>query len=259
MKKFFIIITILFIITGCDNNKKTEKNNSSIYEVRSYLKKDNNWIYYMNITYDNNGVIKYYNFNGINTKTEKIEELYMPVTENGVEIQRLEPICNCLNYYQKYKKEFNEINNYFNNQKFQKKISLNDLDKLNTSYYSKLDLLYLFNKALEIDYKRSKGPFKYTLNSITQPDKDGEWTLVSDGSYGYIEILYIDYKYSNGQYLSELVNKDQVYKRKYRDIKIIEKYILENQSIENISNNIKNINTSDYTKLFDLISRIDDE
>ena len=80
----------------------------------------------------------------------------------------------------------------------------------------------------------------------------GEWIFVSDGSYGYIEILYIDYKYSNGQYLSELVNKDQVYKRKYQDIKIIEKYILENQSIENISNNIKNINTSDYTKLFEL-------
>jgi len=260
MKKVNFIFLLIFIllISGCDKEKeenKSQKNNIEFYEVRSYLEKNNDWVYYMNISYDTSGEIIYYEFNGINRKIDKIENLYMPVRENGKIVDKMEPSCICLNYYQPYKKEYNDINNFFNVNKFQTEISIDSLETLKTNYYSKSDLVYLFNEAIKMNYKRQIGKFDYVLNSLSKEDENGLWTIVTDGSYGYLEIINIDYKLNNGIYVSEL-SENNFYKIMNNDIENIENYIIKYQQVNNIYDEIDLHNKQRYKVLFELISEI---
>lgn len=262
MKKINLLLILfsIFLITGCNksqDNKENLQNDIKYYEVRSYLEK-NDWIYYMDITYNKNEEIIYYEFNGINKKIDKIENLYMPVRENGKIIDKMDPACICLNYYQPYKKEFDEINEFFNSNKFQKEISIDSLNDLNTKYYSKSDLVYLFNEAIKLDYKRPFGNFDYSLNSLSKEDENGLWTIVTDGSYGYLEIVNIDYKLKNGTYLSKLKDNN-LYKTMYNDIINIENYIIKHQQVKDISDKIELHNSERYKVLFELISEIGNE
>ncbi len=259
MKRFNYVLILLFsifLISGCNKSQENSPtNNDDFYEVKSYLEKNNDWIYYMNISYNKYGEIKYYEFNGINKKIDKIENLYMPLRENGKIVDKLDPACNCLNYYQPYKKEFDNINDFFNSNKFQKEISIDTLNDLNTKYYSKSDLVYLFNEAIKLDYQRPIGKYEYTLNSLSKEDENGLWTIVTEGSYGYLEIINIDYKLNNGAYLSEL-KENNLYKSMYNDILNIENYIIKHQQVKNIYDKIELHDEQRYNVLFELISEI---
>lgn len=256
----FVMIICIFITSGCNKNslhyEDNENYDTNFYEVRSYLEKENNWVYYMNIYYDKNNMIKYYNFNGINKKLDKIDNLYLPVTANGKEVEKWEPTCICLNYYQTYKKEFDAIDEFFNKKKFQKKISYDDLEELDIKYYSKNDLIYLFNEALSKEYKRPLGKFEYVLNSLSKKMTAGEWTVVTDGSQGYLEIVFIDYKYKDGNYLSDLEKKSSSYAIIYSKVKEIEEYIIANQEVENIDINLEGMDLDFFNPLFELVSTI---
>lgn len=256
-----IILIIVFINITSFRQKDQEKlneNQLNFYEVRSYLNKPNNWIYYMNLEYNIDGEIIYYDFDGINMKIDKIDDLYFPVRKDGELYKKLKAPCNCLLYYHKYRNDLDKINKYFTEKKFQSSINLENLKDLDieTDFYSKEDLVYLFNQALKINYKRPLGNFEYVLTSTSKKDEAGEWTIVTDGSYGYLEIINIDYKYNNGKYLSEIAFENNTNSKKYNDIKNIEMHILNTQSAENICEGMENINCSDYKTLFELISEI---
>lgn len=231
MKKSNILILFLFLIVlfGCNEKNEIKKFNYNHFEVRSYLNKENNWIYYFNITYDNNGVIKEYNFNGINTKLISDEDFYLPVYNDDKIVDKLNPECICLNYYQKYKNEFNAINDYFNEMKFSNIITLDDLDDLKISYYKKDDLVLLFNKAISIDFRREKGNYDYSLNVLNYANQTGSWHVVTDGSFSYIEIIDIDYIFNDGSYLSDIALKNDYYNIVYNEIINIENDFINNQ------------------------------
>lgn len=253
--KYIIILILLLTIVGCKQDNLTEKNRK-YYEVNSYLDKKNGWVYYITLVYDQHYDLKYYNFNGINKKVDKIDNLYMPVYENDKEIEQWEPICICLNYYQTYKKEFDEINDFFNEKKFKTAISKEDLSELKLEYYSKNDLVYLFNKALELEYKRPQGKFETPLNSLALEEEDGTWTIVTEGSDQYIEVVFIDYKYKNNKYLSDLVETNSTLRKQYEKIQEIEKYIIEKQDTKNIRKILTLEEQEDYRGLLELIDKI---
>ena len=147
-----------------------------------------------------------------------------------------------------YKNELMITNKYFNEQNFNKEITLSDLDKLELKLIDKKVLLEVYNMAInskEIDSYGSypngyKGVFNYEYTSF----ETGETYVVGFylDLFGYIKDVYIDTK--NGDYYSsDLINSvskfntnkedreyilNQLLNKKNKFDKI-EKYIVENQ------------------------------
>lgn len=254
MKKNFIII-LLLLLSGCTFSENKEDYNE-LYESRYYLEKDEGWIYYISISYDKNGKINLYNFNGINTRLDNIYNLYMPLYENGKLVEKLEARCNCLNYYQTYKKEYDSINYFFMENKFQDLINIDDLDSLELSYYKKEDLVYLFNNAIINRKYRKIGNYNYVLNTLKIDNVDGEWSLVTDGSYGYIELINIEYKYKDGTYLKDKNNKSEEEQNVENNLKNIEKFIAQNQQSKNLDKYFEFLSNDEYKELLIILNKI---
>lgn len=121
------------------------------------------------------------------------------------------------------------INSFFELKHFTAPITLSDLEGLNIDFYSKEDLVVLFNDALKINYKRKLGNYSFPLNVVTKENSNGMWHVVTDGSFGYIEIADIDFIFKNGEYLSDISKYRSFYEKIYKEVMDIEAYIIDKQ------------------------------
>lgn len=107
-----------------------------------------------------------------------------------------------------------------------------------------------------MDYKRPQGKFETPLNSLTLEEEEGTWTIVTEGSDQYIEVVFIDYKYKNNKYLSDLAETTSTLKKQYEKIQEIEKYIIEEQDTKNIKKILTIEEQEDFRGLLELIDKI---
>ena len=174
MKKMLLVILIgfeLILITGCGNEKKEElpeinREDIKFYEMNSFLDKEDGWVYYFNIAQLSDGSFTNYLFDGMNMKYRELENYYIPVfdKETGEEVERFKANSVTLSIDQVHREEFRRINDFFEDKAFIKEITMEDLADLETDYFSKEDLLYLFNEAITNDEHTDYvlGPQQYT-------------------------------------------------------------------------------------------------
>lgn len=146
--------------TGCEKTKKLpeptdedaqEKLPKGHFEQRtSFMEKEDGWVYFIqeDITYED-GVGQTdisYNFDGVNLKYANLEDYYVPVMEDGKEVDRLDGIP-MLSLNKKYKGELQEINQCL----LEKKdmigtLTEKDLAELQGSQFDKKEIAELFNR-----------------------------------------------------------------------------------------------------------------
>lgn len=161
--------------------------------------------------------------------------------------------------------DVSNIDNYFDERQFGRAIDINDLDELDIYNFDKEFIVDLFNKAYNSEYDKTITKFNLKGCSINS-DEDGDDYI--DG-YKYnigvmhlrrgIGVIRIDLLYSDGTYLSDLIEDGSAtneQKEIYDNFKKIEDYIVENQEV-----NIRDVfDLSDdvYIRLYNIIEKFDD-
>ncbi len=243
MKKMLLVILIgfeLILITGCGNEKKEElpeinREDIKFYEMNSFLDKEDGWVYYFNIAQLSDGSFTNYLFDGMNMKYRELENYYIPVfdKETGEEVERFKANSVTLSIDQVHREEFRRINDFFEDKAFIKEITMEDLADLETDYFSKEDLLYLFNEAITNDEHTDYvlGPQQYTRIDISKTIDNCYWQVALLTDYGYPERVRIDYICNDTNSLRDNVEKGKKYdKDMYKEILEIEDYILKNST-----------------------------
>ena len=243
MKKvlyIFIAMFLMFGITGCDNEKKEEmpeinRDDIKFYERNSFLDKEDGWVYYFHITLHDDGSFSNYHFDGMNMKYRELENYYIPVfdKETGEEVQRFTSSDVSLSIDQVHREEYQRINDFFEDKAFTKEITMEDLADLETDYFSKEDILYLFNEAIKNDEHSNfvLGPQKYTSIDVSKTIDNCYWQVALLIDYGYPERVRIDYICNDTNSLRDNVEKGKKYdKDMYKKILEIEDYILKNST-----------------------------
>ena len=243
MKKMLLIILIgfgLILITGCGAEKKEElpeinRDDIKFYERNSFLDKEDGWVYYFHITLHDDGSFSNYHFDGMNMKYRELENYYIPVfdKETGEEVQRFTSSDVSLSIDQVHREEYQRINDFFNDKCFTKEITMEDLADLETDYFSKEDLLYLFNEAIKNDEHSDfvLGPQRYTRIDVSKTIDNCYWQVALLTDYGYPERVRIDYICNDTNSLRDNVEKGKKYdKDMYKKILEIEDYILKNST-----------------------------
>ena len=258
-----MIIGLALIMTGC-NSTKDEKNDDSqlvgFYEVMSYLDKEDNWIYTFSLSYDKEKNITYRQFNGFNMKYDKMDGFYIPILDEKTEkeVGQLPPsIINLVND-QIHDEEFDRINDFFNEEKFTDYITIDDLKSLKTSYFSKEDLVILYNRALDLEPAESFGKYNYSINFLKSNEEDRRWQIVTLGTFGYLDKVRIDIKYKDGKYLSDIVLSDEATIEQQNTYKIIENIqteLLKNKEID-FDGLTKDMNQTEKTELLAVLSEL---
>ena len=157
------------------------------------------------------------------------------------------------------------IEGYFDEMQFNKAIDINDLDGLDLYNFDKSFIVDLYNKAYNSEYDKTIGKFNLKGCSINSDEDGNEY---KDG-YKYnigvmhlrrgIGVIRIDLLYSDGTYLSDLVESGKATNKQkeiYENFKKIEEYIVENQEV-----NIRDVFDLDdevYIRLFNIIEKFDD-
>ena len=117
--------------------------------------------------------------------------------ETGEEIERIPSKYATLSTSEKYRDEIKEINNFFNNKKFVREITLKDLDTLNVTKISKSYLVDLFNRTINSQMKSNPGEYikapslEYKTQKSSDVNKPGEWQVMYIIDYGYINNIEI--------------------------------------------------------------------
>ena len=265
-RKVILLMTIglMLILTGCNSTKEEKKDTSQtvgFYEVMSYLDKEDNWIYTFTLSYDKEKNITYRQFNGFNMKYDTMDGFYIPILDEKTEkeVGQLPPsIINLVND-QIHDEEFDKINDFFNEKKFVNYITIDDLKSLKTSYFSKEDLVILYNRVLDLEPAESLGKYNYSINFLkSKEEKDRRWQIVTLGTFGYLDKVRIDLKYKNGKYLSDLAQSGEASNEQQNTYKILEAIqteLLKNKEID-FDGLTKDMNQTEKTELQAVLSEL---
>ena len=247
-----IILLIIVVLSFFNFDNKIEeyvppkKGDDVRFPTQVAIKeKDDGWLCYMTIDYfrsDMNNPYTYW-YDCENYKYKKISEFAAhgsEVDSNGREIiYEVETNHPILSYNARYLVDLEEINHYFKENKFNKKITMNDLDGLKLEKISKEEVLELFNEAIESPKIVKWGNISldsfrdYLVTSPTSFDNYtwyfGYYTVRGHIYYVNIELLIKD------KYLSDLVKDNVATKEElevYENIFYIKQYIIDNQKFQ---------------------------
>jgi hypothetical protein len=155
-----------------------------------------------------------------------------------------------------YSNDITKISNYFNENKFDDFIALNELSSLNlTSDISKQEIVDLYNKAIASTKIDKFGNFSdfYPVQVVESKMIDNyQWVFGYKIEHGFLVNVYLDIKY-NDEWLSEVKDKSLEQIELLNSIPEIEKFMLNNQILKLPEK--YNIN-SNYFSLKDILERI---
>ena len=288
MKRNYIIMgfVILIIAGGLtiwfvnkkdsnQNNNGAIDNNEGVLDPEAYknyaekiaiVEGDDAWYYQFLITTFDNGETTNNFFNGCSLKYSKLDDYYVPVTENGKVVEKIIVHPNLV-ASQKSVNNVTEasevvlIDDFFDQKQFKKEITTNDLDELTLYNFDKNLIVDLFNKTYNSNFDKTITKFNLAGCSIqSDGEKDGyKYNIGVMHLRRGIGAIRIDLLYNDGTYLSELVeNKKASNEQKeiYKNFQEIEEYIVENQEV-NIRDEF-DLNKDVYNRLFDIIETFDD-
>ena len=273
---FFISIIFIFVSGLYLKNMENKKSNNFYEEnkdaIENYAEKiaivegDDAWYYQFLITTFDNGETTNNFFNGCSLKYSKLDDYYVPVTENGKVVEKIIVHPNLV-ASQKSVNNVTEasevvlIDDFFDQKQFKKEITTNDLDELTLYNFDKNLIVDLFNKTYNSNFDKTITKFNLAGCSIqSDEEKDGyKYNIGVMHLRRGIGAIRIDLLYNDGTYLSELIeNKKASNEQKeiYKNFKKIEEYIVENQEV-NIRDEF-DLNKDVYNRLFDIIEKFDD-
>lgn len=273
---FFISIIFIFVSGLYLKNMENKKSNNFYEEnkdaIENYAEKiaivegDDAWYYQFLITTFDNGETTNNFFNGCSLKYSKLDDYYVPVTENGKVVEKIIVHPNLV-ASQKSVNNVTEasevvlIDDFFDQKQFKKEITTNDLDELTLYNFDKNLIVDLFNKTYNSNFDKTITKFNLAGCSIqSDGEKDGyKYNIGVMHLRRGIGAIRIDLLYNDGTYLSELIeNKKASNEQKeiYKNFKKIEEYIVENQEV-NIRDEF-DLNKDVYNRLFDIIETFDD-
>lgn len=243
-----LLITIIFILLLIFTNK--EKNNLPkpgekvpFVSQIAVKEKENGWVCHMNIEYlkDNTNVPYYYGYDCENLKYEKISD-FVPTGEEEINNEKftykIDSNHSQYIYNSSYSADIKNINNYFVENKYNKEISINDLDNLKLTEISKDDIVELYNLAINSPKVYKWGNIIMQNHpsylSISMQKDNYIWYVGYIINFGHIEYVNIELKI-NDKYLSDLVSESKASseeKEMYMNIQKIESYIIDKQKFE---------------------------
>ena len=157
--------------------------------------------------------------------------------------------------------DLSAIGDYFDKMQFNRAIDIGDLDGLDIYNFDKSFIVDLYNKAYNSEYDKTITEFNLSGCSI-QSDSEQDGYKYNIGVMHLrrgIGVIRIDLLYSDGTYLSDLVESGTASNEQkgiYENFKKIEDYIVENQEV-----NIRDVFDLDdevYIRLFNIIEKFDD-
>ena len=223
------------------NNNRPKTGDSTPFVSQMTLKElDDGWVCYMNIEYLKSDVNNpyFYGYNCENFKYKKISDFIPNGTEANdneqflykTEVNHPEYIYNSL-----YSEDIKSINDYFVKNKFNKRISLNELDDLDLKILSKNDILELYNSAISNPkiYKWGNVVLENHSSylSVSMQKDNYTWYVGYIINYGHLEYVNIELMI-NDVYLSDLIKENKASgteKDIYMNIQEIRKYIMGKQ------------------------------
>lgn len=278
-----VLLTILCMGTGCEKTKKLpepadedtqEKLPDGHFEQRtSFMEKEDGWVYFIqeDISYED-GVGQTdisYNFDGVNLKYANLEDYYVPVMEDGKEVDRLDGIP-MLSLNKKYKGELQEINQCLLEKKDMiGKLTEKDLAELQGSQFDKKEIAELFNRLEKSKryHNKSDDLSKY----IYLPEYDALSRELDNGDK--VQLMYfcalqglarvrIEVIDAKGAYWSDEVKKGKAGKEKEETVHFFDKVskkIVEQQSLD-LEKQMKKENDSEYADaLWKLLDQMEQE
>lgn len=242
---FFLLAVIVFLATL----KKDEiKENISFgpgsdvpFPSKIAIKeKEDGWVCYFDIEYFNGKEEPYYYFyNCENFKYKSLDDYKAKgeeEDENGKYTYVIETDHPSYIYNSQYNKEISAITNYFIENKYTKKITVEDLDKLEVEKISKSEIVELYNNAIESPKISKFGSItlkNHPSHREQSIEVDGyQWIFGFLHENGHIKYVYIDLL-KDGKYLSDSIKSGEATikeKEIKKDIETIRKYIIEKQA-----------------------------
>lgn len=257
MRKILIFLLIFgsLLISGCSGiyNDNLVNNDFPKFVSKCYVSEIDNdgWFKYLCIeppkeNPDKKDVINNfifnesvnYSFDGINLKYKTIDGYYIPVYDDDKnEISKIEAPYPSYSVSEKYRYEIKKINKFLDDKKFKNVISLDDLEGLELEFFSKEELVSMFNYAYNKDPielgKYVDLPFVSITNSVS---KNGFYFQVGYYSeYGNISKVNIEVIYDDGSHLSDLVRDGKSSEEQnelYSTINNIEQFIILEQELD---------------------------
>ena len=264
-----LLISIIFILILIFTNKE-KINLPKLGEKVPFVsqiavkEKENGWVCHMSIEYlkDNTNVPYYYGYDCENLKYEEISD-FVPTGEEEINNEKftykIDSNHSQYIYNSSYSADIKNINNYFVENKYNKEISINDLDNLKLTEISKDDVVELYNLAINSPkvYKWGNVIMQNhpSYLSISMQKDNYIWYVGYIINFGHIEYVNIELKI-NDKYLSDLVSESKASseeKEMYVNIKKIENYIIDKQKFE-LPDTYKKLKP--YTFLYDNFSEI---
>ncbi len=263
-----IVVLLIGILTvhAQSNNKKLIVDSELGYTERSVFDElEDGWVYGFEIIYADEDQTINYIFDGYNLKHKpEGTEYYISYKnmETGEEIERIPSKYATLSTSEKYRDEIKEINNFFNNKKFVREITLNDLDTLNVTKISKSYLVDLFNRTINSQMKSNPGEYikapslEYKTQKSSDVNKPGEWQVMYIIDYGYINNIEIEFIPENKTEVASFNSYSVQRKQETAELEKLEKEIIEKQSTSSkdlIESDSVLTNNSDLGSLLDNI------
>lgn len=278
------ILLFLLIICFCSNKiytiykeRKAEKEllgqeeigNSLVFK-EAYKYMGDGWYYSISSTRheeDDHVYVYNYSLSGCNIKYETLEDNYgMYVDSQNPENNYRIPInppslvtsYKSLDGIKTEREERREIEEYLNQNKWNRRIMLEDLAGITFVNFDSNDIVELWNNMYEKDYSDELGEYA-SLNTcaLKKENKDKNYYQVGVYvRYGFIQDVKIDYVDDNGIYLTDKIEKNtatELESSLYENIKLIEKEIIAKGSfdVEDEFEDLKK--SSSYESIFQLL------
>lgn len=243
------IILLLLLFSLSINYRNSNKNNIKKNEGETavpFIEKcafkniDEEWVYFLCVYYnkeDSSKKIINATFDGINMKYAHLDDHYISVvnTENNELIDKLPAQFASLSNGQSTRNDLRTINLFLENNPFNNKITVNDLDNLKTEVINKDIIVELYNEA----YDSNPLPMGKYMNlsfmssEISNYQENYKFQVIYVMNYGNIAKINIEIIFDDGKLLSDKVknniaNNDEIEFQKIIDD--IEKQIINNNS-----------------------------
>ena len=244
-------VSILYFKSINKNNRFITPNSDVSFPTRyAQIEKEEGWVctFTLEYLYQDLTIPYYYGYTCDNLKYSKLSDYVMYGEEadlNGKYKYEIETDHPSYLRNEEYKKEIEEISNYFQEKQFTKEINLKDLEDLNISNIDKEEVMNLYNSAVSSKLIKKYGNYPNTnrqvylttsMNNNNYTWKVGYILVMGHIKYVNIELL-IEEKYLSDLIKDKKATIDQ--QEIFNNIKIIENFILKNQKFD-IPDNLKN-------------------
>lgn len=270
-KKILIIILTVFIflilllVFNTFFNRKSEE--GVHYKKRVYVsEKENGWYYYLESNIVDKENLAHYFFDGCNLKYKTMEGYNILMFDEQENIIGRMPTFPTLSVSEKKKNgvmerdEILQIDNYFDEKQFGNKIELSDLNDLNIINFEKEELIELYNNLQNKTYQRPGDRFSHLDTCTIHSEKNRNDEVIQIGllvGNSTIQAIHIDIKYSNEQYLSDLINNGKAnsqQKNIYEIFQNAKDYIIKNNRMTDIPNTVLNSQNELENRLLSLLN-----